>query len=350
MISIKYYYLVLNLREEVSSMPQLNSNAAITAIGSYVPERVLTNADLEKLVETNDEWIVKRTGIRERRIAADEQFTSDLIYAAVRNMIDRYGVAVEDVDYIIVATSTPDTIFPSMAARVQAQFNIKSCGAVDIQAACAGFTAAIQLGNGLLLSGAYRKLLIIGAEVLSKITDYSDRTTCILFGDGAGAILMEVVEEAAGGNLLAAYSSTDGDMGHHVYRSSLSPAIGEHAIKQNGLLVQNGREVFRWAVGKVSHGVNELLSRSGLSANEIDWFVPHSANMRIIDAICERTGFDKEQTLSCIEYYGNTSAASIPLALDQACKDGVLLAGHKLLLHGYGGGLTQAGVIIRWTL
>lgn len=327
------------------------SNARITAIGSYVPERKLTNAELESLVDTNDEWIVQRTGIRERRIAAEHEFTSDMAYEAVADLISRYQVSVADVDYIIVATSTPDTVFPSVAAGLQAKFNIRSCGAIDLQAACAGFTAGLQLANGLLLTGLHRKILVIGADALSKITDYTDRTTCILFGDGAGAVLLERSAESDGqGDLIAAFSQTDGAGGRHVYASHLSGRIGEHELAGSGKLVQNGREVYRWAITHVSEGVTGLLRSAELEPQAVDWFVPHNANQRIIEALCERTGFRPEQALSSIARYGNTSAASIPLAMDDAIKDGRLQAGHKLLLHGFGGGLTQAGVIVRWSI
>lgn len=328
---------------------EIRSNAVITAIGSYVPERILTNADLEKLVDTSDEWIVQRTGIQERHIASDHQFTSHLCFAAVQDMIERYNKDVTDIDYIIVATSTPDAVFPSVASQVQSHFGIENCGSVDLQAACAGFTAAIQLANGLLVSGAYRKVLVIGAETLSKVTDYSDRTTCILFGDGAGAFLMEA-SGSGGGNVLHMYSKTDGARGHQLYRSSLASAIGDHVIQPNGLIVQNGREVYRWAVSHVAEGVKQLMTRSSLSAADIDWFIPHSANMRIIEALCERTGFSLDQTLSSIKLFGNTSAASIPLAIDGAVKAGTIKQDQLMLLYGFGGGLTQAGIIIRWSL
>ncbi|NIK76926.1 3-oxoacyl-[acyl-carrier-protein] synthase-3 [Paenibacillus castaneae] len=327
----------------------IHSNAVITAIGTYVPDRILTNADLEKLVDTNDEWIMQRTGIQERRIASDNQFTSDLCFAAVHNMIERYAVTVTDVDYVIVATSTPDAIFPSVASQVQAHFGMNSSGAMDLQAACAGFAAGIQLANGLLLSGAYRKILIIGAETLSKITDYTDRTTCILFGDGAGAFLMEASNDGQG-NVIAVHSKTDGAQGHMLYRSSLAPMLGEHPIQTNGLIVQNGREVYRWVVTQVAAGVCELLERSKLTTTDIDWFIPHSANMRIITSLCESTGFSIDQTLTSIRAFGNTSAASIPLAIDEAVKANKIKPGQLMLLYGFGGGLTQAGVVLRWSL
>ncbi|MCM3629013.1 ketoacyl-ACP synthase III [Paenibacillus glycanilyticus] len=327
----------------------LQSNAAITAIGTYTPDKILSNADLERMVDTSDEWIVQRTGIQERRIAADDQYTSDLCIRAVRNMQERYGVQVEDVDYIIVATSTPDNVIPSVAAQVQAGLGIKHSGAIDIQAACAGFTSAIQLANGLLLSGVYRKILVIGGETLSKVTNYEDRTTCILFGDGAGAILMEA-GTAAEGDILAISSHTEGAGGHHVYRSGLSPSINAADIDTTSRIVQNGREVYKWALSHVSEGITELLRDSGYEPSQINWFVPHNANQRIIDALCDRTGISEQQALSSIERYGNTSAASIPLALDAAVQDGRVLPGHLLLLYGFGGGLTQSGVLLRWSI
>ncbi|WP_168122085.1 ketoacyl-ACP synthase III [Paenibacillus sp. HB172176] len=327
----------------------MQSQARITAIGSYVPQRVLTNAHLEKLVDTSDEWIMTRTGIAERRIAGDNEFTSDLIRHAVEDMVERYDVDLQDVDYIIVATSTPDTIFPSMAAGVQAQFGIPSCGAVDIQAACAGFAAGLQLANGLLLSGSHKKIVVIGADALSKITDYSDRTTCILFGDGAGAVLLETISDEKG-DLMAAYSQTDGKGGNHLYLNNIGTSILGQEVNGSDYLVQNGKEVFRWALSEVSEGVRKLLLRGGLDPEHIDWFLPHSANRRIIDAICERTGISQEQVLTTIRTNGNTSAASIPLSLHEGVKDHRVAAGQTLLLYGFGGGLTQAGVILRWSL
>ncbi|MFD2117961.1 ketoacyl-ACP synthase III [Paenibacillus yanchengensis] len=323
------------------------STARITAIGTYTPDRVLTNEELEQMIETSDEWIVKRTGIRTRRIAAEQEFTSDLIFAAIENMLSRYPVELSDVDYIIVATSTPDTIFPSMAARVQAKFSIAQCGAIDVSAACAGFTASIQLANSLLLSGVYKKILVVGADAMSKITDYTDRSTCILFGDGAGAIVMEYTTDQPG-CLLASFSRTDGNGGHQVYLSQLAPTIEQTPIQTNGKIVQNGREVYRWAVTNVSKGIQQLLADHEYTIDDIDWFVPHSANMRIVEAILERTGIPREKTLTSMEQFGNTSAASIPLALDQAVQQGIVKQGDNLLLYGFGGGLTEAAVFIRW--
>ncbi|WP_040951655.1 ketoacyl-ACP synthase III [Gorillibacterium massiliense] len=325
----------------------LISDAVITAFGAYVPERVLTNADLEQMVETNDQWIFQRTGIKERRIAAENEYCSDMIFGAVRDMQRRYRVDLDDIDYILVATTTPDAVFPSMAARVQAEFGIRACGATDVQATCAGFVSALQLANGLVLTGAYRKILVVGAETLSKATDYSDRSTCILFGDGAGVML---VEKGEAGAFLASYNQTDGRNGHHLYRSALAPAINGVSIEQNGKIVQNGREVYRWAVTAVPKGIKALMDKAGMSVNEIDWFVPHSANMRIVESICEKTGIPLDRTLTSMREYGNTSAASIPLALDLALKNNRISTGDLLLLYGFGGGLTEAALLVRWTL
>ncbi|SDS08826.1 3-oxoacyl-[acyl-carrier-protein] synthase-3 [Paenibacillaceae bacterium GAS479] len=338
-------------------MSTLNSNksgfrtsARITAVGAYVPKRTLTNADLELLVDTSDEWIMQRTGIKERRIADEREFTSDLCFAAVRDMLERYPVSIEDADYVLVATATPDTFFPQTAARVQAEFGIKAAGAADVAAACAGFVTALQMAGGLIASGAFRKILVIGAETLSKITDYRDRTTCILFGDGAGAVLVEAGAEDDAPSWMNSFVSTDGSEGHQLYRSSLADRIGEHPIDTSGKLVQNGRAVYRWAISRVPASILEFLDASGVSPAELDWFVPHNPNMRILEAISEKTGIPLENTVTTLTHTGNTSAASIPIALSEALRDGRLQAGQLVLLYGFGGGLTQSGLLLRWAL
>lgn len=326
----------------------MQSKASITAFGTYVPERILNNADLEKLVETNDEWIVQRTGMRERRIAAEDQFVSDLAVKAVEDMIRRYGVDVHDVDMILVATSTPEYAFPSTASRVQARLNIAQTGALDLSAACAGFVYGLQLADSMITSGMYRKVLVIGAETLSKITDYTDRTTCILFGDGAGAFLLERTEGQ--GSTLSALSGTQGDGGLHVYSSGLSSEMNGVPLQGDGRLVQNGREVYKWAVRLIPEQLPKLIASSGLQAEQIDWFVPHSANMRMIEAVCERGPVPLERTLTSMEYRGNTSAASIPLAIQLAVDEGKVKQGQRLALFGFGGGLTYAGLVLEWTV
>ncbi|TMV52978.1 ketoacyl-ACP synthase III [Paenibacillus mesophilus] len=321
--------------------------AGITAIGSYVPDRVLTNDDLAQMVDTNDEWIVQRTGIRERRICAPNQFTSDLCIAAVENMVARYPVTVQDADLILVATHTPDYPFPSVACQVQAHFDIANAGAIDLNATCAGFVYALHIANGLIVSGLHRKVLVIGADNMSRITDYTDRTTCILFGDGAGAALVERSSEPS---FLAAHQVSDGTGGNHIYRTGIRSEMNGKPLNDSGLLVQNGREVYKWAVQTVPQGMTALLDKAGRSMDSVDWFIPHSANLRMVESICEKSGFPITQTLTSMVRYGNTSAASIPLAISDASSSGQIKTGDTLLLYGFGGGLTQAGLFLRWTL
>lgn len=322
------------------------SKARITAIGTYVPARVLTNFDLEKMVDTSDEWIVQRTGIRERRIADEDQFTSDLAIAAVEDMIRTYGKTVADVDLILVSTTTPDYPFPSVASRIQARFGIGQAGALDVNATCAGFAYALHMANGMISAGLHRKVLVVAAETLSKVTDYTDRTTCILFGDGAGSVLVERDEQNPG--FLAAHLGTKGEGGIHLYRTGLSRRMGEAELAGNGCIVQNGREVYKWAVTTVPKGMAEVVERAGLTLRDVDWFIPHSANLRMIESICEKSGFPLEKTLYSMEYYGNTSAATIPLALSMGIRDGKVKPGDTLLLYGFGGGLVHAGLLVKW--
>jgi len=326
----------------------LTSKARITAIGSYVPEKKLTNYDLEKIVETNDEWIVKRTGIKERRIADQDEFASDISYKAVKNLMERYEQSVEDIDMIIVCTLTPDFNTPSVASLIQAKLGIKNAGAIDLNAACAGFTYGLYIANGLVTSGLNKKILVAGAETLSKITDYEDRTTCILFGDGAGAVLVEYDEENP--SFLSSHIGSEGDKGKHLYCTNLSNQMFEEELINSHKIVQNGREVYKWAVTSVPKGMKKVVENADVSLNEVDWFVPHSANLRMIESICERSDFPIERTLYSLVDYGNTSSATIPLSLDQGVTEGKLKNGDKVLLYGFGGGLAQAGLLINWCL
>lgn len=326
----------------------LNSKAKLTALGTYVPERILTNADLEKLVDTSDEWIVQRTGMRERRIAAEDQYVSDLCIQAITRMINLYDVNINDVDMIIVATSTPDYYFPSTASRVQAHFDIPNTGSMDVSAACAGFAYGLHLANGLITGGLHRKVLVVGAETLSKITDYTDRTTCVLFGDGAGAALVEYDEDE--GSFLTADIGTYGHGGIHLYRAGLSNDLDGEKLQEHGFIAQNGREVYKWAVRSVPAGIERLLNQADMKKEELDWFVPHSANLRMIESICEKGTIPLEKTLTSVEFYGNTSAASIPLALQCGLDDGRLRYGQRVLLYGFGGGLTYAGLLLKWSV
>jgi 3-oxoacyl-[acyl-carrier-protein] synthase III len=324
------------------------SQAKITAIGTYVPEKRLTNADFEKMVDTSDAWIVQRTGIRERRIAGEGEFTSHLCFRAIENLLERYPNGVEDVDFIIVATTTPDYPFPSVASLIQAKFQIENTGAVDIMATCAGFAYALHMANGLITSGLHKKILVLGAETLSKTTDYTDRTSCILFGDGAGAVLVEREEDDPG--FLASQVGSFGQGAEHLYRTGLAKHMGDQELKGNGCIVQNGREVYKWAVTTVPKEMQRLSKKAGLPLEQVDWFIPHSANLRMIESICEKSGFPLEKTLYSLEYFGNTSSATIPLSIDLGIREGKIKPGDILMLYGFGGGLVHAGVMLKWSV
>lgn len=327
-------------------MNNFRSKARITALGTYVPEKRLTNEDLEKIVDTNDEWIVQRTGMKERRIAADNEFASTLAFQAIENLIKKYQKDVSDVDCILVSTTTPDYTFPSVASQIQEHFRIKRTGAMDLNAACAGFTYGLHVANGLITSGLHRKILLVATETLSKITNYTDRTTCILFGDGAAAILVEKDELMP--SFITSHMGTFGEGGVHLYRSNLSTTIHGQPLNPSGKLVQNGREVYKWASRTLPTGIEELLQQAGMKFDDIDWFVPHSANLRMIESICERSGLSLDKTLTSVEYMGNTSSVSIPLALQTGINEGKLKNGDTVLVYGFGGGLTHAGLIMKW--
>jgi 3-oxoacyl-[acyl-carrier-protein] synthase III len=324
----------------------VQSKARVTAIGTYVPERVLSNADLEKMVDTSNEWILQRTGIHERRIVAPDQFTSHLAIEAVANLANNYNKSLSDVDMVLVATSTPDYPFPSVASRIQAHFGMEAAGALDLTATCAGFTYGIHMANGFVSSGLHRKVLVVAAETLSRVTDYTDRTTCVLFGDGAGAVLVE--RDEVDPSILATYVGAKGEGGIHLYRSGLAKEMEGKPLLGNGCMVQNGREVYRWVVTMMPQGMKEVLSRAQMTLDQVDWFIPHSANLRIIESICEKVEFPLEKTLYSLEYYGNTSAATIPLAMEQGIREGKIKPGDTLLLYGFGGGLVHAGMLLTW--
>lgn len=326
-------------------MTQIHSTARIAALGTYVPERRLTNDDLEAMVDTNDEWIVQRTGIRERRIAAENEFTSHLCIKAVEDLVRRYPNALDGVDLVLAATSTPDYPFPTVSCLVQNAFDLPNTGTLDLSAACAGFTYALHLANGMVTSRMHRKVLIVAGECMSKTIDYSDRSTCILFGDGAGAAVVEYSEQGA---FLAAHMGSDGGGGQHVYRAGMSNTLNGKPLDGNGNVVQNGREVYKWAVRTVPEGVQQLRGALSEGSHEVDWFIPHSANLKMIDSISEKTGFADGRTLTSAEYYGNTSAASIPLALQLGIDTGKVKRGDLLMMYGFGAGLTHSGIVVRW--
>ncbi|GAB0168050.1 ketoacyl-ACP synthase III [Lysinibacillus sp. CTST325] len=327
-------------------MINIQSKARITAIGTYVPENRLTNDDLEKIVETNDAWIVQRTGMKERRITNENEFASTLAFKAIENLVEQYQKDLSDIDLILVATTTPDYAFPSVACQIQEHFKMKDVGALDLHAACAGFTYGLHVANGLITSGLHRKILFITTEALSKVTDYTDRTTCILFGDGAAAVLIERDEEMP--SFIASHIGTNGAGGKHLYLTNLSTTMHASPLNTSGKIVQNGREVYKWASRTLPIGIEELLQQAQMQLHEIDWFVPHSANLRMIESICEKSDISLEKTLTSVEYMGNTSSVSIPLALQLGLNEGKLNYGDTLLIYGFGGGLTHAGLVIRW--
>lgn len=326
----------------------MQSFAKITAQGTYVPEKVMDNNDFEKIVETSDEWIQQRTGIIERRIADENEYTSDLSYKAVLDLQEKYQVDLTDVDMIINATLTPDYKTPSVASYVQAQLGLKNAGAIDINAACAGFTYGLNLANRLITSGQNKKILVIGSETLSKITDYNDRSTCILFGDGAGAFLVEYDKEEM--SFIASNAGSDGLKGHNLYCTELSEEMFSDDLENHGYIVQNGRGVYKWAVGNVPNIIHEVLNQSNYSIEDLNWFVPHSANARMIESICEKANIETDKALKSLKYYGNTSSATIPLSIDLAIKEGKIKKDDLILLVGFGGGLAYASTLIRWAI
>jgi 3-oxoacyl-[acyl-carrier-protein] synthase III len=320
--------------------------AEIKAIDAYVPEKIIGNAFFEKIIDTSDEWIVSRTGIKERRFAEDSEFTSDLCVKAVRSLLlHNPAITLQGVDFIIVATTTADQVMPSTASQVQNRLEIKNCGTLDIAAACAGFVYGIMLAKGLINAGSHKKILVFGAETLSKFSDLTDRTTCILFGDGAGVTLIEASEKE---NIFETITGTDGSFGKDLYISQNASFINDTEIISNGKIHQNGRVVFKWAIQNVSEKIKELIIKSNLSLSQVDWIILHSANLRIIEGVAKEINYPVEQMPESIQYFGNTSSASIPIAWNSALKDGRIKKGDRLLLMGFGGGLTFAGIIIEW--
>lgn len=321
------------------------SKSKIIAIESYVPEKILTNADFEKMVDTSDEWIVKRTGVKERRQSAPDEFSSDLAIKAVERLIKEKNVIIDDVDMIIVTTFTPDHMTPTVSGLVQGHFGIKATGSIDLSAACTGFTYGMWIADSLITAGRCKKVLIISSEVVTKIIDYTDRNSCILFGDAAVAVLLERSEE---GSFFGGHFLTEGNLAENVTCSTLSNKVNSKKLEKKMLFEQEGKFLYEYVVKNVPEGVRQLLSKSDMTLDDIDWFVPHSANLRMIEALCKRLKFPIERTLISNEYHGNTSSASIPLAISLADHEDKIKRGDKLLLYGFGGGLTHGGVIVKW--
>jgi 3-oxoacyl-[acyl-carrier-protein] synthase-3 len=318
----------------------------VRGVGGYLPPRVMTNQDLEKIVATSDQWIVQRTGIRERHIAAEGETTSDLAIAASRAALANANLTAGAVDLILLATSTPDQTFPASAVTVQAELGIVRGAAFDLQAVCSGFVYALATADRFLTAGDFQCALVIGAETFSRILDWSDRTTCVLFGDGAGAVVLEAADQPGkptDRGVLTAQLRSDGR-----YRSKLFVDGGPSTTGTAGHLRMEGREVFKYAVGAITDVVEEAFRATGYGAKDIDWFVPHQANKRIIDGSAHKLGIAPEKIVTTVDRHGNTSAASIPLALAEAQGDGRIKQGDLVLLEAMGGGFTWASAIIRW--
>ncbi len=323
----------------------------ISALGTYVPPRVLTNADLEKMVETSDEWITMRTGIRERHIAEKGMATSDLAVEAAKNALAERAISADDIDAIIVGTVTPDMLFPSTACLVQYKLGAKGVWGFDLSAACSAFVYALQTGTQFVASGAHKRVLVIGADVMSSILDYTDRATCILFGDGAGAVILEAADEDGLG-IIDFIHEVDGSGGCALYMpagGSLHPSTHETVDKRMHYVHQDGQTVFKFAVKKQVELCEKLLRRNGLKGTDIDVFIPHQANKRIILASAERLGTKPENVIINIDRFGNTTAGTIPLAMETARQEGKLKKGSLVLLASVGAGFTVGATLLRWS-
>lgn len=319
-------------------------NSQIKAIGVYAPSKVVTNDWFADKIETNNEWIISRTGIKERRFAEADEYTSDLCIKAAKNLLaENPGITFDGVDFIVVGTTSADQVMPNMASQIQNALNIQNAGCLDIMAACAGFVYGLVLAKGLIAAGTHKKVLVFGAETLSKFTDFTDRTSCILFGDGAGVALVEASEQ---NKIFNSINGTDGSHGKDLYLSQHASVVNGEEIVPNGKIHQNGKVVFKWAIQTISSKVGELLSKNSLKLEQLDWVILHSANLRIIEAVAAELNYPMDKMLTSIELFGNTSSASIPLAWDLAARSGKIKPGNKLLLLGFGGGLTFAGIIV----
>ncbi len=320
--------------------------SVVIGCGSYLPENIVTNADLEKTVDTSDEWIIQRTGIKQRHIAGEGETTADLGEKAARAALADAGVEIADIDLIILATSTPDNTFPATAVEIQHRLGMKHGAAFDMQAVCSGFIFALTTADLYIRGGQAQKVLVIGAETFSRILDWEDRTTCVLFGDGAGAVVLEAQEGVgltADRGILSSHLRSDGS-----HKSKLFVDGGPSSTGTVGHLRMQGREVFKHAVGMITDVIVAAFDATGLNAETIDWFVPHQANKRIIDASARKLKIPSEKVVITVDMHGNTSAASIPLALAQAVADGRINQGDIILLEAMGGGFTWGSVLLRW--
>ena len=320
-------------------------NSKITGTGGYLPEKVVTNADLEKIVDTTDEWITSRTGIKKRHLVVDGETTCDLAEKAALDAMDAAGISKEDIDLIIVATTTPDRIFPSTACLLQDRLDIHGCTAFDVQAVCTGFVYALGVADKFIKSGTHKTALVIGAETMSRTVDWNDRATCVLFGDGAGAVILEASDEPG---ILSTHLHADGK-----YKDLLTVPAGvseNPALFQSGeaYMQMKGNEVFKMAVNTLGRIVDETLEANNMEKSDIDWLVPHQANIRIINGTAKKLGMSMDRVVVTVHEHGNTSAASVPLALNEAVRDGRIKRGETILLEAFGGGFTWGSALIKY--
>ncbi|TAL73892.1 MAG: ketoacyl-ACP synthase III [Rhodanobacter sp.] len=317
----------------------------IIATGSALPERVVTNADLEKMVETSDEWIRSRTGIRQRHIAADGQTTGDLAFAAAKQALERAGVKADELDMIVLGTTTPDIVFPSTACLIQHRLGANGCAAFDVNAACSGFMYALGIVDKFIKTGQVKKALVVGAETLTRMVDWNDRSTCVLFGDGAGAVVLEAASEPG---IYATCLHADGGYKELLY-NPVGVSVGFTDEKNHGVRIcMSGREVFKVAVKTLDSLVEETLQAAGMEESQVDWLIPHQANLRIIEATAKRLKLPMERVIVTVDQHANTSSGSVPLALDYAVQSGKVQRGQNLLLEAFGGGFTWASALLRF--
>lgn len=320
-------------------------HSRITGTGGYLPEKVLTNADLEKMVDTTDHWIVTRTGVRERRIAAEGENTVDLSEHASRRAIEAAGVDKDTIDLIVLATTTPDQVFPSTACLLQKRLGVHGCPAFDIQAVCTGFVYALDVADKFVRTGSAKRVLVVGAETFSRIIDWTDRSTCVLFGDGAGAVVLEAGDSPG---IISSHLHADGQ-----YKELLEVPAGvsqgyDKVMNGQAYVTMGGSEVFKVAVNTLGNIVDETLEANNMQKSDVDWLVPHQANIRIIVATAKKLGLSMDRVVVTVDRHGNTSAASIPLAFDEAVRDGRIKRGDTVLMEGFGGGFTWGSVLLRY--
>ena len=321
--------------------------SVIASTGAYLPQKIMTNADLEKIVDTSDEWIEQRSGIKQRHIAGDDETTADLAIGAAKQALERSGFSASDIDGVIVATTTPDQTFPAVAVKVQAALGMRPGLAFDVQAVCTGFVYALATADNFIKCGQAKRVLVIGAEKMSSIVDWEDRTTCVLFADGAGSVILEAQETnedgVQGRGIHSTHLYAQGELKDLLYTNGGPSSTGEA-----GHVVMQGREVFKYAVSYMADVVNEALAHNNVAPEEIDWLVPHQANIRIIEATAKKLNMSMDKVVVTVDHHGNTSAASIPLALDEAVTDGRIKQGDLLLLEAMGGGLTWGSALVRF--